>query len=60
MTDVGQKVGEIIAAIVTLAALAVVVSNSANTSNVLTAGLGGITNLVKVALSPITGGGTTL
>jgi PRD1 phage membrane DNA delivery len=55
MNDVGQKIGAFIAAIIGLAVLAIVISARANTVNVLGAFFGGVTNLVGVAISPVTG-----
>lgn len=55
MNNVGQTVSGILAAIVSLAVLAIVISSRANTVNVVSAFMGGITNLIGVAISPITG-----
>lgn len=45
----------IIIAIVGLASLAVVLSKKSATSSVLDSGLGGISGLIRTAVSPITG-----
>jgi hypothetical protein len=55
VNDLGQKIGAFIAAIIGLAVLAIVISARANTVNVLGAFFGGVTNLVGVAISPVTG-----
>lgn len=64
MDDFTSKISVIIGSIIGLAVLAVVVSHGANTTNVLGAFFGGVTNLIGVAISPITGqsvaGGTGL
>lgn len=55
MNDAGEKVVGIIGAIIGLAVLAIVISARANTANVLASFFGGLSNLVGVAISPITG-----
>lgn len=55
MGDIGQRVVGGIAAIVSLAVVAIVISQKANTPNVLTAFFGGLSNLIGVAISPVTG-----
>jgi PRD1 phage membrane DNA delivery len=55
MRDIGEAVAGIIAAIVGVAVIGLIVSSKANTSNVLTAFFGGLSNLVGVAISPVTG-----
>ena len=50
---VDKAIGVFIA-IVSLAALAVIVSNRANTANVLNALLGGFQGSIKAAVSPVT------
>jgi hypothetical protein len=47
----------VITAIIGVAIVAVLVSNQANTANVLTAGGGAFSNILKTAVSPVTGGG---
>lgn len=46
----------IITAIIGVAIIAVLVSNKANTSGVLTAGGNAFANILKTAVSPVTGG----
>lgn len=58
MNDIGQKIAAFIAAFIGLAVLAIVISARANTVAVLGAFFGGVTNLVSVAISPVTGTGT--
>jgi hypothetical protein len=48
----------ILTSIVGLAALAVLVSKRADTSNVLKAGGGAFANMLSAATAPVTGGGT--
>lgn len=55
MDDIGSKLSAIVASIIGLAVLAVIVSQGANTANVLQAFFGGVTNLIGVAISPVTG-----
>lgn len=55
MGDIGEKLTGIVAAVIGLAVLAIVISQKANTANVLGAFFGGISNLVGVAISPVTG-----
>lgn len=55
MNDAGEKIVGIIGAIIGLAVLAIVISARANTANVLASFFGGLSNLVGVAISPITG-----
>lgn len=45
----------VITAVIAVAIISVLVSNSANTSNVLTAGGTAFSNILKAALSPVTG-----
>jgi hypothetical protein len=59
MGDVGEKVMAGIAAIIGLAVIAIVVSQNANTVNVLGSFFSGVTNLIAVAISPITGQSVT-
>lgn len=46
----------IVTAIIGVAILAIIVSNSANTVGVINAGSGGVNTLLKTAISPITTG----
>lgn len=55
MGDIGEKITGMIAAIVGLAVLAIVISQRANTANVLGAFFGGLSTLIGTAISPITG-----
>jgi hypothetical protein len=55
MGDIGQKIVGGIAAIISLAVVALVISSKANTSNVLNSFFGGLSNLIGVAISPVTG-----
>jgi hypothetical protein len=55
MSDIGEKIAGIIGAIIGLAVLAIVISNTANTANVLSSFFGGLSNLIGVAISPVTG-----
>lgn len=55
MNDAGEKIVGIIGAIIGLAVLAIVISARANTANVLASFFDGLSNLVGVAISPITG-----
>lgn len=47
----------ILVAVLGVATVAVIVSNSANTSNVITAGGNAFTNILKAAVSPVSGSG---
>lgn len=51
--DIDKLIG-VLVAIVGLAALAVIVSKRSDTAKVLTALLGGFTNAIKGAVSPVT------
>lgn len=55
MNDTGEKIVGIIGAIIGLAVLAIVISARANTANVLASFFAGLSNLIGVAISPITG-----
>jgi hypothetical protein len=55
MGDIGQKIVGGIAAIISLAVVALVISSKANTPNVLNSFFGGLSNLIGVAISPVTG-----
>ena len=60
MNSAGNIIVAVISGVIGLAILAVVLSNSANTSNVLTSGFTGLTNLFTAVLKPITGSGSIL
>lgn len=55
VSDIGDKILGIVGAIIGLAVLAIVISNQANTTNVLTSFFAGLSNLIGVAISPVTG-----
>lgn len=55
MGDAGEKLVGIIGAIVALAVVAIVISARANTAAVLSSFFGGLSNLIGVAISPVTG-----
>lgn len=55
MDGISDRIGAMIAAFISLAVIAIVVSNAANTTNVLTSFFSGIANLIGVAISPVTG-----
>jgi hypothetical protein len=57
MDDIGGKITGIIAAIISLAVLAVVVSQGANTASVIGSFFSGVTSLLAVAISPVTNSG---
>lgn len=49
----------VLTAIIGVAIIAILVSRSANTAGVLTAGSGAFSNILGAALSPVSGGGFT-
>ena len=53
--SVSQDIAAAVTGIIGLAVIAVVVSNGANTANVVKAVGGGLSNLIAVAISPVTG-----
>jgi hypothetical protein len=55
MGEIGEKLSAAVAGIIALAVIAIVISQRANTTNVLAAFFGGVSNLIGVAISPITG-----
>lgn len=55
MTDIGSKIAGFFAAIISLAVIGVILSTRANTTGVLSTVFGGVSNLIGVAISPITG-----
>ena len=56
MSSFGRDVVGIVIALFGVAIVAIVLSQKANTTNVLSAGFTGLTNLLTTVLSPITGG----
>jgi hypothetical protein len=50
----------VLMAIIGVAIIAVLVSKNANTSGVIGAGAGGVSNVLGTALGPVTGGGLGL
>ena len=48
-----QPIVGIVTGVIALAAIAVILSNSSNTTNVVLAGSNGLSNLLKAALLPI-------
>ena len=55
MDDIGAKISAIIAGIIGLAVVALIVSQGANTMGVIYQFFGGLSNLIGVAISPVTG-----
>lgn len=55
MDTIGEKISAVVAAIIGLAVLAVIVSSRANSANVIGAFFSGMSNLIGVAVSPVTG-----
>ena len=53
----GRGVAGLVTAVLGVTIIAVVLSSKANSVNVLNSFFGGLSNLVKVAVSPVTGGG---
>jgi hypothetical protein len=56
--NVGETIAAGVAAIIGLAVIALLVSQRANTANVIGAAAGGLSNLIGVAISPVTGAQT--
>ncbi|WWT37750.1 membrane DNA delivery [Enterobacteria phage PRDsepia] len=56
MNDYIGPIVTVLTAIIGVAILATLVSNRANTANVIKAGAGGFSNMLGTALSPVTGG----
>lgn len=56
----GDNAIAIVTAIIGLATLSVVLSRRAETVNVIKAASGGLGDILKVVVSPITGGGSSL
>lgn len=50
----------ILTAIIGVAIIAVLVSKNSNTSGVLSAGGSAFSNIIKTAISPVTGGGSSI
>lgn len=59
MTEFWNSVVTIVLAIIGIAGLAVILSKNSNTTGVLQAGGSSVGNLLGVALSPVTGSGST-
>jgi hypothetical protein len=57
MSNIGPTFIAVVGGILTLALVAVVVSQKAQTSSVLTAGGSALSNIIAAAVSPVTGGG---
>lgn len=55
MDDIGKGIVGITTAVIAVAVLAIVLSNSSNTSNVITGFFNGVSSLLKTAISPISG-----
>jgi hypothetical protein len=60
VNDMWQGVVTIATAIVGIAILAVIVSNRSNTQGVITSATGGFAQDILAAVSPVTGGGSTI
>jgi hypothetical protein len=59
MSEGIQAISGILAAIIGLAIVAVIVSNNANTSNVINAGGTAFSGLITAAVSPVSGAGAS-
>jgi hypothetical protein len=59
MNGIGERVTTIAVAIVGVAMLALIVSKKANTAGVISAAAGGFSQMLGVAVSPVTSGGGT-
>ena len=55
MGHLGDQITAILVAIVGVAIVAVIVSNRANTANVITSASGALANAIGTAVSPVTG-----
>lgn len=55
MQGIGEKITGVISAVIGLAILAVILSQRANSANVITTFFSGLSSLVSTAVSPITG-----
>jgi hypothetical protein len=55
MGDFGEKLAAGVAALIGLAVIAIVISQRANTANVLGSFFGGLSNVIGTAISPVTG-----
>ena len=55
MSNMGERIVGFVGAIVALAVVAILISAKSNTPNVLGAFFGGLSNLIGVAISPVTG-----
>ena len=60
MNNIWSGVVAILMAIIGVAILSVLVSNKANTANVLNAGSGAFANALSAAMAPVTGGSATI
>lgn len=58
MNEMWSSIVTIATAIVGIAILAVIVSNNANTANVISSATGGFAQDIQAAVSPVTGGGS--
>lgn len=50
-----EAVLSIVLAVVALTGIALVVSKNSNTTNVISTGVGGLANMITVAISPVSG-----
>jgi len=60
MDDAGNIILKVLTAVVGVAILALILSPSAQTSNVLKSATSGFSNILNTALSPVTGGSGSL
>jgi hypothetical protein len=60
MSHFGDQIVAILTAIIGVAIVAVIVSNKSNTPNVISAAASAFSNAIGTAVSPITGGSTTI
>lgn len=58
MTEFWNSTVTIVLAIIGIAGLALILSRQSNTTGVLTAGGGAVSNLIATAISPVTGAGS--
>ncbi len=56
MEGIGRSISELVALVIGVAIIAVVLSNGANTVNVITSFFNGLSSLIRAAVSPVTGG----
>ena len=57
--NVEDTISSVVVSVIGLAIVAVLVSRNANTANVIGASGSGLANVIKAAVSPVTGGGGT-